>query len=259
MTPAPKARSARNTTTDRTLEILSLFSDTRLSISVADLVAELGVSRSSAYRYLQSLIRHQFLESAPDGSLRLGMRVLDLARLARVGYGISELAVPEMRSLAAEHRATVILTSLIGRSVVCLEREEWPGQFVRLSYAPGLELPVNAGASALVLLAWKSRADVEKLLDRPLTKFTTNTLTDVPEIFERLATIRDEGHAISFAEVDTAALGIAVPVRGPDDSVAAALSIVSLKTPVPDTQLTRALEDLHRAAGRISERLRRAA
>ena len=259
MTPAPTARSGRNTTTDRTLEILSMFSDTRLSISVADLVAELAMSRSSAYRYLQSLIRSQFLESAPDGSFRLGMRVLDLARLARVGYGISELAVPEMRSLAAEHRATVILTSLIGRSVVCLEREEWLGQFVRLSYAPGLELPVNAGASALVLLAWKSRDDVERLLDRPFIKFTTNTLTDVAAILERLATIRDEGQAVSFAEVDPAALGIAVPVRGPDDSVVAALSIVFLKTQVSDAQLTRAFENLHRAAGRISERLRLAA
>ena len=259
MTQPAKARTGRNSTTDRTLEILALFTDTRLSISVRDLTDELGISRSSAYRYLQSLIREQFLESAPDGSFQLGMRVLDLARLARVGYGLSALAVPEMRSLASEHRQTVILTSLIGRSVVCLEREEWHGQFIRLSYEPGLELPVNAGASALVLLAWKPQAEVERLLDRPLNKFTTNTLTEVPQILERLASIREEGQAISYAEVDPAVLGIAVPILGPDDSVVAALSIVSLETRVSADQVTRALDGLHHAAGRISQRLRRAA
>ncbi|WP_411720515.1 IclR family transcriptional regulator [Mycetocola sp.] len=259
MTLAAKVRSGRNTTADRTLEILALFSDDRLSVSVRDLIEELGVSRSSAYRYLQSLIRQQYLESAPDGSFRLGMRVLDLARLARVGYGLSELAVPEMRSLASTHRQTVVLTSLIGRSVVCLEREEWHGQFVRLSYEPGLELPVNAGASALVLLAWLPQTEVERLLDRPLHKFTKNTLTGAPEILQRLATIREEAQAVSFAEVDPAALGIAVPIFGADDSVVAALSIVSLEERISKTQLAQALDDLHRASNKISQRLRAAA
>lgn len=254
-----QTRTGRNSTSDRTLEILCLFSDERLSLTAAGISRELELPRSTAYRYLQSLIRQQFLESAPDGSFRLGMRVLDLARLARAGYGVSDLALPEMRSLAASHRQTVILTSLIGRSVVCLEREEWTGRFLRLSYEPGLELPINAGASALALLAWRPRAEVDRLLERPLQGFTAKTLTTAAAIRDRLVAIRERGEAVSHAEVDPEALGLAVPILDGGGVAAAALSIVAPQGSMSGPQVARALEDLHAAAARIAKRLQLAA
>ncbi|MDJ1372625.1 IclR family transcriptional regulator [Gulosibacter molinativorax] len=250
------SRHNRNSTSDRTLQILGLFNDQRIRLTPAQIMRELDISRSTAYRYIQSLVNEQFLESAPDGSLRLGMRVLELARLARAGYGLSELAVPVMRQLAAAHKQTVLLTVLMGRSVVCLEREESPDQFVRLSYEPGVELPLNAGASALVLLAWKPRAELRALLGNSMRRFTENTITDIDELLERLDTIRAAGEVVTLAEVDRDALGIAVPLMAGDGEVVGGLSIVALQSRFSEEQQSRALEDLHGAADRISSRLR---
>ncbi|MGO1543660.1 MAG: IclR family transcriptional regulator [Gulosibacter sp.] len=251
-------RSGRNSTSDRTLQILGMFNDQRIRITPAEIVLELGISRSTAYRYVQSLVNEQFLESTQDGALHLGMRVLDLARIARAGFGLSELTVPAMRQLAATHKQTVLLTALIGRSVVCLEREEAPDQFVRLSYEPGVELPLNAGASALVLLAWKPRAELEKLLTGATRRFTENTITDVDALVTRLGKIRAAGEVVTLAEVDQDAIGIAVPLMAGDDEVVAGLSIVALQSRFSDEQRARALHDLRDAANRISRRLRRA-
>lgn len=250
------ARHSRNATSDRTLQILGMFSDRRIRITTAEIVHELGISRSTAYRYVQSLVNEQFLESSSDGALRLGMRVLDLARLARAGYGLSELAIPAMRQLASSHKQTVLLTALIGRSVVCLEREESLDQFVRFSYEPGVELALNAGASALILLAWKPRSELRTLLTGATRRFTENTITDVAELLDRLERIREAGEAVTLAEVDQDAVGIAVPLMAGDDQAVAGLSIVALQSRFSEEQRARALVDLHHAADRISSRLR---
>lgn len=244
----------RNYTSDRTLQILGMFNDDRLRITPQQVAAELGMSRSTSYRYLQSLVREQFLESAADGSLRLGMRAFDLARLARQGLGISELARPIMRQLARAHRQPVLLTVLSGRSVVCLEREDDPDQFTRLSYEPGSELPPNAGASALVLLAWKPREEAKRLLSGAVLRFTENTLTDVDEILTRLDAVRTAGECLSYAEVDRDAVGIAVPVFAGTE-VVAALSIVAQWPAFRDAQVAEALADLRAGAGRLGRRL----
>lgn len=249
-----EVRSSRNSTSDRTLQILGMFSDSRLRVTPAQISSELEMSRSTTYRYIQSLVREQFLESASDGSLRLGMRVLHLARLARDGLGVSELARPVMSELAHAHKQTILLTVLSGGSALCLEREEDPDQFVRLSYEPGAELPLNAGASALVLLAWRPRDEARRLLARSMRRFTENTVTDIDTLLERLSDIKDAGECVSYAEVDRDALGIAVPIFESGD-VVASLSMVALQSRFSTSRVAHALVDMRRGAERISQRL----
>ncbi|MFF5138414.1 helix-turn-helix domain-containing protein [Streptomyces sp. NPDC013157] len=79
-----------------------MFDDTRLVISGSAVAERLGVARSTAYRYLQSLVSSRFLEEAPGGGFRLGLRVLEIGRLARRSYGLSEIAVPAMTELSDE-------------------------------------------------------------------------------------------------------------------------------------------------------------
>jgi DNA-binding IclR family transcriptional regulator len=64
----------RNTTADRALDILQLFSDDRLVWSGAQIAEEIGVARSTGYRYLKGLVGSGFLEEC-DGGFRLGPQV----------------------------------------------------------------------------------------------------------------------------------------------------------------------------------------
>ena len=59
---------------------------------------------------------------------------MELARIARRGYGLSDMAIRVMREIAAGFHGTVLLTKRLGSAIICLEREEWPGPYVRLSY-----------------------------------------------------------------------------------------------------------------------------
>src|SRR5690348_17352593 len=101
-----------------------MFTEHRLAISAVEVAEELSVARSTAYRYLQSLVGSGFLEESDAGRFRLGRRIMELARLARRGTGLSEVARPVMRRLAAATGETILLTRLAGTTVICLEREE---------------------------------------------------------------------------------------------------------------------------------------
>ncbi len=246
----------RNSTADRALDILGMFADDRPVVSGSEVAERLGTSRSTAYRYLQSLVANRFLEEAPGGGFRLGLRVLELARLARRSYGLSDVAMPVMQHLAAQTRESVLLTRRVGDLVVCLDRAESVAHAVRISYERGSALPLNAGASALALLAWADPAETRALLERvELTAFTPATLTGVDALLERLGEIRELGYAITRGEVDRDVLGIAAPIRDGRDVVVAAVSVAAVASRVPPARQDEIVDAVRDAASRISERL----
>ncbi|KUN58970.1 IclR family transcriptional regulator [Streptomyces canus] len=242
----------RNSTADRALDILGLFSEDKLSLSGQEVATALGTARSTAYRYLQSLVGSGFLEEDPRGGFRLGLRVLELARLARRGYGLSEIALPLMRELCAKVGETVLLTRRAGGSAICVERCEAEHP-VRISYERGSVLPANAGASALALLAWLPEQECRELLEaQRLQRFTARTMTDVDDLMARLAQIRQDGFTVSRGELDADILGIAAPIHGSSGAVVAALSIAALEHRVPDRRLDEVVAAVRRTAELIS-------
>ncbi|MFI1166922.1 IclR family transcriptional regulator [Streptomyces sp. NPDC020801] len=246
----------RNSTADRALDILSMFSEDLPVVSGSEVATKLGVARSTAYRYLQSLVTNRFLEEAPGGGFRLGLRVMELARVARKAYGLSEIAAPVMAQLADAVEETVLLTRRTGGLVVCVDRAESLSRPVRISYDRGSVLPVNAGASALVLLAWTDPDEARNLLETSdLRSFTSATLTDVDALMDRLRDIRQKGYSLSRAELDRDVLGIAAPVRDGADRVIAAVSVAAVASRVSREREQEIIDRVCGAAREISERI----
>ena len=250
----PSGYRERNNTAERALTILGMFDERRLVLSAADVAEELKVARSTAYRYLQSLVANRYLMEDGRGGFSLGLRVLELARLAGRSHGLTELALPVMRALAQDYGQTALLTRRVGTTVVCLEREEAPGQFVRLAYERGTTLALNAGASALVLLAWLPEAQLRALVEAaPLQRFTDTTVTDVDALVERCARIRADGYALTLGELDAEAVGIGAPIFSRGQEVAAALSLVFIRSRVPEDVVEEMIATLVKEAELLSQ------
>jgi DNA-binding IclR family transcriptional regulator len=244
----------RNSTADRALDVLQLFTEDKPVWSGAEISEQLGVARSTGYRYLSSLVQSGFIAEG-DGGFQLGPRIFQLARVARRRIGLTEVAMPIMHELAAEVNETVLLTRRSGSVVVCLERVE-ASRAIRLSYEPGHVLPINAGAAAEALLAWLSPTEVAQILrDAPPQRFTASTLVEPDAIDARLAQIRQDGLALSRGELDPDVLGIAAPIRGHDSSVRAAVSIAAVSSRVNAKQAKTMSEAVLQAADKITERV----
>ncbi|WP_410676063.1 IclR family transcriptional regulator [Amycolatopsis sp. cmx-4-68] len=244
----------RNSTADRALDILLLYCTDRPVWTGGEIAAKLGVARSTGYRYLQSLVGRGFLEETAGG-FRLGPRIFELARSARAGLGLSDAALPVMRSLAAKVTETVLLTRRSGRSVVCLDLVE-SRHAVRLSYDRGQILPINAGAAAEVLLAWADPEEVTSVLEQgPLERFTPETLTDHNQLRSRLDKIRERGVAVSQGELDEHILGVAAPIRDISGGVCAAISVAALAARIPPSSVPEVEAAVKDAAEAVTRQL----
>ena len=245
-----------NATADRAVQLLLLYNESRTTLTAAEVADHLGLSRSTTYRYLQSLRASGLLEEdTVTASFRLGPRIFALARVARKGLGLSELAVPMMRDLVTETGETVLLTCRSGSDVICVEREE-STQHLRLSYERGHVLPVHAGASAVILLAWLEPAELDKILaETALNQFTASTITDPNILRARLSEIRKLGYAVTFGERDPGVVGIAAPVWNEKKRVAAGLSVVIPSHRVNEDKLQATIAAVCARADELSERL----
>ena len=248
--------SGRNATADRAIDVLLLFDDSSPVLSAVEVARRLNMSRSTTYRYLQSLRSYDLLEEDDEhGGFRLGPRVFELARVARKGLGLSEIALPVMHELGEQVDEAVLLTRRSGDQVVCVERVE-SSHPIRLSYERGHLLPLHAGASAKVLLAFAEPAEIEQVLaHHKLDRFTDATVIDRRKLAAQLKDIRDQGYAISDGEVDTGVRGIAAPILQADGRVTAGLSVAGPAFRLTSERLPDVIAAVRAAAAKISDRL----
>ena len=236
--------------------MLLLFDNHGPVLSALDVSEQLTMPRSTTYRYLQSLRSYGLVEDdSSSGGFRLGPRVLRLARMARQGLALPELALPCMRELAEVTGEAVLLTRRSERQVVCVERVESHHR-IRLSYERGTVLAPHAGASAKVLLAWLPQTELDQVLcHAELTRYTDRTVTHPETLRDELSTIRQAGYAVSDGEVDPGVRGVAAPIFGPEGQVVAGLSTVGPAFRLDDEALPGVVRATRRSADAISQRL----
>jgi DNA-binding IclR family transcriptional regulator len=252
---APRsAYRERNSTSDRTLDILGVFAPDRLSITANELAIELDVARSTAYRYLQTLTKSGFVEEDPSGGFRLGMRIFELAKLARQSLGLAEIVRPALVELVAATGETALLTRRAGSQIVCVEREEADTHHVRVSYERGSVLALNAGASALSLLAWEDEKVVDQLLaTADLPSYTATSLCTPAAVKRELAKIRNQGYAVNRGSLDPDAIGVAAPIRDETGGVIGAISVVALSRRVRGSGVEKLVRLVRESAQRVSD------
>lgn len=249
----------RNAVSDRTIDVLTAFDEEHAVLTAEELAERLGMSRSTTYRYLQSLRSSGLIEEGEaNGAFRLGPLIFKLARIARKGVdtGLSEIALPIMRKLTEQTEETTLLTRLFNQHVVCIEHVESP-QRIRLSYERGMVLPINAGSPAKVLLAYLKPDELDALLKAtPLQRFTDTTITDPDLLRKDLVTIRARGYAVSNGELDVGVRGVSAPILNEREQAVASLSTASPAFRLDESVLPRMIQAVQAAAHTISQRLR---
>src|SRR5205823_12297392 len=100
-----------------------------------------------------SLERFGYLVREANGVFRLGPALWRLGSIYRDRFDVGEAIRPELRRLVETTGETASFYIREGRSRVCLFRHNSP-QSARHQLEEGAELPLNAGASAHVLMAY---------------------------------------------------------------------------------------------------------
>lgn len=239
------------------LEILLLFDSSRTVFTVPEIVARLRFSQSKTYRLVRALVHYGLLET-PNGSgeYSLGMNALRLGLLAQQKFNIAGVALPFMRELSRLTKETVHLTSVHGNKAFCLERVE-SEEAVRYSlFTPGASLPLHAGASSKVLLAFLPEAEWEAIIaGEELARFTPQTIIDRRILKAQLKEIRARGYAFSDQEVDRGVRAVAAPIVNPRGELLAGLTVAGPAYRITKKKVQSLGRLVIRYAGKIAAQL----
>lgn len=225
---APRSASAshRIPVIDRMMEMLFVLEQRPDGATIRDFVEALRLPRTTVYRILNTLQRHDVVSRSSQGFYRLGPRLLGLAARSignAQGFDLAALAKPHLESLSAETGESSKISVIDGEDLMVIVAASGKREYA-LTVVPGQRLPLHAGAAGKTLLAYLPEDEVDRRLRQTLGRYTRRTLTDPRRLRRELASIRRQGWAQDKGEYSPSIHAFAAPILNCDGAVVAALS-----------------------------------
>jgi IclR family transcriptional regulator, KDG regulon repressor len=212
----------------RALDILELFIDGSESLSTPEIVARLGLPRTSGHELVTTLVSRSYLAPVPDvpGRYRLGVRAFQLGSVYADQLDLAREGRTVAARVAASCDETVHLAILDGTEVVYIAKAD-STHAVRMVSAVGRRLPAHCTAVGKMLLSGLPEAafDARYPADRPLPAMTPNSVTSAARLRRILAEVRERGLASEYCESNPDVACVAAPVLDHGGAMVAAMSI----------------------------------
>lgn len=139
-------------TFDRGLALLELLAATPAGVTITEAAHNLGVGRAIIYRLVATLESHGLARrDESTNRIRIGFGVLSLAQ--SVQPLLRDAAIPALRRLAEELRATAHLTVVDGGEALALVVVEPTTTAFHVAYRTGSRHPLDRGAAGRAILA----------------------------------------------------------------------------------------------------------
>jgi IclR family transcriptional regulator, pca regulon regulatory protein len=253
---------------ERGLAILGCFTRDRPVLGVAEIAAELGMTRSTTDRYARTLLAlgylERYVEQGSTRKYRLGLSVTDLGMSALSATGLREHAHPFLVELRSHTSCTVSLGVLDGDELLYVDRvrgmparDRRRGRWeIELNLDVGSRVPAHASSMGKLLLASLPEPERDLLIQTPLRRLARNTTISAHALQVELDHIAAEAFAVEEQELADGVHSIAAPVCNGARQVVAAVSVEAPISIVSRTVLVDRLgQHLLASADHISARL----
>lgn len=244
--------SAGESALRRHLRVLDAFDALRPFLSLGEIATAADMPPSTAHRIVAELVAEGLLERLPDRTYRLGVRLWEYASRTPGALGLREVARPWLAAAHSRIRQHVQLGVRAGADVLFVERMSAPDAVVNATLIGG-RIPLHASSSGLVLLAHAPEGAIEQVLAAGMRAYTLRTIVTGSALRAALRRTRADGFAVTAGHIHLESRGLAVPVRGPDGAVYAAMGAV---IPNDGSSETGTLETLRVAAAGVARSLR---
>ena len=240
-------------TVDTALTILNLFYEHE-ELGMSEVGRAVGVSRSTAFRFLVTLERRGFLTKTAGGKYRLGLNLFSLGMLAHSRMELVSLVHPYLERMAAESGETSHVAILQdGGRVMFIDRALGAGS-LKMDTALGYSQIAHCTATGKAMLAFQPEQTVERYLRAAsFPRMAPGAIPDAETLRRRLREVRRLGYATDEEEAEYGLTCYAMPLLDGSGRAIAAISISG-----PTTRMVRQREEhLRRLGDAIREIQRR--
>lgn len=238
---------------ERMLAIIGLFTEDRLEWTPDALMARLGYSRPTLYRYLKTLKDHGFLVGRPRSGFTLGPKLVEMDYLLRRSDPLVLEGREVLRQLTGRYPCAAFVARWYGEKVLCIHAEQSATDLTS-SYPRGRPMPIGRGATSHSILAFLPRRQLMPLIESRLADFRAVEFgKDAAEVLKRLGEFRRAGVAVARAEVTPGVIGVGAPVFDGGTAPVASLTVTISEKRVDGALLASLKDDVRAAAAVVSE------
>ena len=208
------------------IAVLDAFDAEHTSMSLPDIAAAAGITRSAAQRFAFTLEALGLLNKDPVSKrYSLSSRTLDAGCRYLESHPLLDRANPFLLELNRNAGETVNLAEPAGQDMIYIGR--FPSPLRLLVHMPvGRRIPMYCSSTGRVYLAGMSDEQaLEALEASERVKYTANTLTGLDELMAQIRLSREQGYACCKEEYYRGDLALAVPVYDLNQRVVAGLQL----------------------------------
>jgi IclR family transcriptional regulator, acetate operon repressor len=211
MKPTGRSRAEQSEPLVRSLLVLEALSGMAQPASMERVMARTQLPKSKAYRALRALQDEGFVDRVGRAGYRVGGRSLALSLLIGPRPALLQTLRPVVRWLSDVTGQTATLHLRSGKDRV-LALGAGPKQATSQDLPPiGERAPLSVGCGGTSILAYLPAEEAADVLNAGTGSTEVATTDD-------LATIRNDGFALSFASNHAGTNGVAAPLLDPLDS-----------------------------------------
>lgn len=238
----------------RALEILDLFQDS-IELTLKEIIDQTGLTRSRTMRLIGTLESRGYLVADyKSNNYYPGIKLAILGKSFEKVNQIEAITRPILKDLSNKTGESATFYVLDGTDRLALAREEGK-HAIRYSVREGQRMPLHAGASGKVLLAYGPPELVASIKDSSkLNAITPTTITCPDALLKEMADVRKNGYAISKGENVADANAIAAPVMEFNQKLIGAIGIAAPINRLNDENMTTRVEIVKEVADKLSRK-----
>jgi DNA-binding IclR family transcriptional regulator len=241
----------------RGLRILSILSRENSKLTLSEVAASLGTTRSSAYRLLYTLEHLGFVEyDARSKNYALGPQVLALGYGYLASRDIIDVAMPHLIRLRDRTGWSAHLGELHGRDVVYVARVATRRSIASIVHV-GTRLPAHATTMGRILLSSLSDQEIRELYNEDLSRsYNLSPYSDLAELLKQIAIDRADGVVVQSSGYEPGVASVAAPIRDVSGRIVAAVNVSAVALLADEAELNGPLKaEVMTAAAAISRDL----
>jgi len=222
---ADNTRASFSTTVAKAFSIIEILAScTEAGISLTALSAALNMPKSTAHRYLATLLELRLAERNGVDRFRLGTKVIELAGSFLASSDLRKESAATLDEIAEKSGETIHLAVPSGAEVVYIAKVESRHTLGMFSHI-GARLPMHCTALGKSILAFSGAERLRDVLSEPPKSRTPNTITSERALREELDHIRSKGYAIDNEENEIGIRCVGAPIIDYTGMAIAAMSI----------------------------------
>ncbi|MGJ7908741.1 IclR family transcriptional regulator domain-containing protein [Actinopolyspora sp. H202] len=209
---------------ERAMSVLRAFTPEHPELTLTEIANSAGLDRAGARRLLLTLVDLGYVRH-DERHFALTSRVLEFGYAYLSNRSLPRTAEPHLRRLTDELQEMSSMALLEGHEIRYIAQIASP-RWLSAEIPVGTRFPAHATSMGKVLLAGLPPEVLEaRLGGMHLKPVTARTVTKRENLRTELASIRGQGYVICDDELETGLRGVAVPLRGPEGDVLAAVNV----------------------------------